>query len=308
MTSAPTTELPAASTAGVASLRRWERLSFSVAHAAVSLLLAGLSPKGLYAFGRAFGTLEWMINYKRRRRFAQRCAEVAPGRGRPAREFFCRSRCDKLFYLILDRVTREQAATLFSIGNRALLDDAVRRGKGVYVALSHHGAHHIAAIMLAQAGYRVAGVRNRSESAIRRFVQQRLDRRRGEVKNFRIIFSDAYPRDIYRCFQEGYVLGSLMDVAHVHRPNQKFEEVTLFGETHRFLSGPMRVAIRCGAPILQAFIVPGSGFRYCLDIVEQLVAPSNVQDEDAAVTRALQTYAKNLELHVRAHPELMTRI
>jgi len=297
-----------------ANLKWWERASFTVAHAATSALLFCLSIRGLYAFGRFFGTLEWLVDYNRRKRFRRAYDRLMAESGTPRdrsramREFFRRGRCDKLFYLILDRISSEKTAELFSIGNQELLDRAAARGKGVYIALSHHGAHHIAAMMVAQKGYPVAGVRNRKESAIRRFVQQRLDRRRGEVENFRLIYSDAFPREIYRCYQEGYVLGSLMDVARVHRPNQKFEEVTLFGEKRQFLSGPMRIAIRCGAPVLQAFIVPGPGFRYCLDIVEQLIPPGDVADEDATIAQALQTYATNVERHIRAHPELMTRI
>ena len=47
----------------------WERLSFAIAHALAAALLFCLSLPGLYRFGRCLGTLEWLVNYKRRRRF-----------------------------------------------------------------------------------------------------------------------------------------------------------------------------------------------------------------------------------------------
>jgi lauroyl/myristoyl acyltransferase len=98
-----------------------------------------------------------------------------------------------------------------------------------------------------------------------------------------------------------------MDVNRLRRPNQKAEEVTIFGERRPFLSGPMRVALRCGAPALQVFIVPEKDFRYRLDVVKMLIDPEVVGDEDAAVATAMADYADNVETHLRATPSLITR-
>ncbi|UCE59088.1 MAG: hypothetical protein JSU63_16790 [Phycisphaerales bacterium] len=299
---------------GESRISLWKRASFECTHAAVSILLYGLSLKGLYRFGQLFGTVEWLINYKRRRRFhaalTRVCSDKPTGaqRRRETREFFRRNRCDRLFYLILDQIPRAKAETLFSISNEALLDQAVQRGRGVYVALSHHGPHHVAAMLMSLRGHKVAGVRDRREGGIRRYVQARFDRLYPEFGRMRVLFSDSYPRDIYRCFREGFVLGSAMDVSRLRRSNQKAEEVTIFGEKRHFLSGPLRVAVRCGAPVLQAFITPGDAFTYRLEIVESLIDPDTVDDEDAAVARAMQTYAANVERNLRAAPALMTRL
>ena len=57
-------ESPAQTAAGPAAaqtsrpLSLWEHLSFSITHLIVSLLLLCLSLRGLYHFGRLFGTLE----------------------------------------------------------------------------------------------------------------------------------------------------------------------------------------------------------------------------------------------------------
>ena len=52
-------------------LSLWERVSFFAAHTAASALLLVLGLRGLYRCGRLLGTVEWLINYKRRRRFAR---------------------------------------------------------------------------------------------------------------------------------------------------------------------------------------------------------------------------------------------
>jgi len=292
----------------------WAYTMFTLAHAASSVLLLVLTLPGLHWFGRVLGTFEWLINYKRRRRFAAALRQVlgreATGaeRRRWTREYFTRSRCDKLFYLMFDRIPRAKAMTLLSIGNQELLDRALTRGRGVYMAMSHHGALHVVSLLMALSGYKTAGVRDRREGALRRYIQERFDRLYPEFKRMRILFADSYPREIYRCLSDGFVLGSAMDVSRVRQPNQKTEEVTIFGETRPFPSGPLRIAHRCRAPVLQAFVLPENGFRYRLEIVGTLIDPDVSTDEDTAVAEAMRTYATNVERYVRASPSLLTRI
>ena len=295
-------------------LNWWAYTTFTLAHAASSALLLLLTLPGLHWFGRVFGTFEWLINYKRRRRFATALRQVlgreATGaeRRRWTREYFTRSRCDKLFYLVFDRVAREKAVTLLTIGNQELLDRALARGRGAYMAMSHHGALHVVSLLMALRGYKTAGVRDRREGAMRRYIQRRFDRRYPEFARMRVLYADSFPREIYRCLSEGYVLGSAMDVSRVRQPNQKTEEVTIFGETRPFPSGPLRIAHRCRAPVLQAFVLPGNGFRYRLEIVGVLIDPDLSTNEDLAVAEAMRMYATNVESYVRASPSLLTRV
>lgn len=305
-----------AESAGIESARLswWAYTTFTLAHAASSALLLLLTLPGLHWFGRVLGTIEWLINYKRRRRFATALRQVlgreATGaeRRRWTREYFTRSRCDKLFYLMFDRIPRARAMTLLSIGNQELLDRALSRGRGVYMAMSHHGALHVVSLLMALRGYKTAGVRDRREGAMRRYIQERFDRRYPEFARMRILFADSYPREIYRCLSDGFVLGSAMDVSRLRRPNQRTEEVTVFGETRPFPSGPLRIAHRCRAPVLQAFVLPENGFRYRLEIVGMLIDPDLSTNEDLAVAEAMRTYATNVERYVRASPSLLTRV
>lgn len=295
-------------------LNWWEYSTFTLAHAGSSALLLLFKLPGLHWFGRVLGTIEWLINYKRRRRFATALRQVlgreATGaeRRRWTREYFTRSRCDKLFYLIFDRIPRAKAMSLLSIGNQDLLDRSLTRGRGVYMAMSHHGALHVVSMLMALRGYKTAGVRDRREGAMRQYIQERFDRRYPEFARMRVLYADSYPREIYRCLTDGFVLGSAMDVSRVRQPNQKTEEVAVFGETRPFPSGPLRIAHRCRAPVLQAFVLPENGFRYRLEIVGMLIDPDVSTHEDLAVAEAMRTYATNVERYVRASPSLLTRV
>lgn len=275
------------------------------------MTVLGLS--GLYRFGRVFGTLEWLINRRRRRRFAAALKRImgadltSDQRRRATREHFMQTRCDKLFYLVFDCIPRDTAAGLLSVGNKALLDDCLARGRGVYLAMSHLGALHVLGMLLALAGYKTAAVRDRNEGGMRRYVQDRFDRRYPEFQRMRVLFADSYPREIYRCLADGYMLGSAMDVRRVRQANQKVHEVTIFGEPRAFLSGPLRVALRCRAPVLQAFVVPESGFRYRLEIVSMLADPERIEDTETAVAGVMETYAATVEAYARKYPSLLTR-
>ncbi len=296
-------------------LTLWERFSFGTAHCVTNLLLRVVGLSGLYRFGRLFGTIEWLINYKRRRRFRRALQRVlnrrpsASDRRRETREFFCRTRCDKLFYLIIDCLPHDKIASLLNVENHELLASSLEGGRGVYLAMSHHGPHHVMGALLVASGYKTAAVRDRNEGGIRRYVQGRIDRKHSASHRMRVIFADAYPREIYRCFREGYILGSAMDISRVRNPNQQVEEVTIFGEKRAFLSGPLKIAARSRTPVLQAFIKAESHFRYTLSIVEQLIQPAAIKgDEDAIIRNAMQTYATNVEKQLQATPSLLARI
>jgi len=303
-----------APTGAAAEAGLWARFSYTAVRAVMAVVLAGLGLRGCYLLGRAFGTLEWCINYKRRQRFHQALEHIRPEgvsaarRRRYCREHFMHARCDKLFELILDCLPSRRAALLFSIEPRELLDASLKRRGGVYVALAHHGAHHVGSIMLSLLGYKVAGVRDRCESGLRRYVQERYRRRFSEFRQLRMFFTDTWPRKLLRCLQEGYVLGSALDAARTRHPNQSTHEATIFGEARRFLTGPIRIALRAKVDILQGFVIPRGNFRYALVLKGPLLEAGSAEREEAAIAAVVQRYAETAEQVMRDTPEHVSRI
>ena len=186
-----------------------------------------------------------------------------------------------------------------TVTNVELLEASLQLGRGVYLAMSHHGPLHVGAMLFCVQGYKTVGVRDRNEGAIRRYVQRRFDLRYPEFRRMRVLFADHFPREIYRCFQEGYVVASAMDVSRVRDPSQRMVEVEAFGERRSFLSGPLHVAYRCKATVLQAFVVPEREFRYRVEITQRLMDPNTEEAEDVDVPRAMHVYAANVESFVR---------
>lgn len=269
------------------------------------------SLKGLYLFGQFFGLCEYLVNYKRRRRFRQHLARVFGEAFNPAdRRFirhatlrhFMRTRSDKLLYLIFDKLPKEKILKRVKWHQREILDEAVARGKGAYVCLSHVGSHHVVGLLMALMGYRAAGVRDRNEGTLRRYVQRKYEESFPEIKAIRIFYADTFPRDIYRAFQEGLILGSALDIGRDRGSHLRTATVSMFGQPREFLTGTLQIALRCGAPILQGFVVSKKNFYFHLHVLGPLADPNEVNDTPESLQAIMQRYADNIAAHVREHP------
>lgn len=269
------------------------------------------SLKGLYLFGQAFGTCEWLLNGRRRQRFYQRLKQFlgdAPQASDRAflrqacLRHFTRTRCDKLLYLIFDKLPREKILKRVKFHNKHILDEALARNKGVYCCLSHYGSHHVLVLLMALMGYRAAGVRDRDEGSLRRYVQDRYEETFPEIRGIKVFFADTYPRDLYRCFKEGYVLGTALDVGRDRGGHLRTAPVTVNGRTHEFLTGTMQIALRCGAPVIQGFVVSRKNFYFRLVAQGPLVDPDTQADKPETLQAAMQKYADNIAEHIRDYP------
>jgi lauroyl/myristoyl acyltransferase len=311
--------LSAASRAGPRPEKRvpwYDRFKFGLVRSFLAAWVTLFSLKGLYLFGRWFGFIEYLINFKRRARYRRELVDAFP-EGLPkararriVRDYFCRTRCDKLFYLVFDRLPREKIMRRIRFHGRAHLDEALARGRGVYVMLSHHGSHHVAGLLMALLGYRCAGVRDRNEGSLRRYVQDKYTRTFPEYAAVRLLYADSFPRDIYRCFQENRVLGSALDVGRVRGQSLKTCPVQIFGRTREYLTGTLQVALRCGATICQAFVVSRPNFYFRLIVNPPLhVQPGPDHAEHSELIASLmQKYADGIAAHVREHPDHISRV
>jgi lauroyl/myristoyl acyltransferase len=292
----------------------WDRFCFSTLRMVVYGMARCLGLAGLYRFGQFFGLMEWVIQYKRRRRFARAVRNhmgdaLTDDQVRVAcRRHFMRVRCDKIIYLILDMLPPEKTTARWELKNRELLDASLAQGNGVYLAMSHQGAQHVYGLMMVLMGYKVAGVRDRHEGAIRRYMQSMYERRYEEFRGIRIIYSGAFPRDIYRCFQNNYVVGSSLDVHRQREARLKTVEVTLFGRPRKFLVGTVQIALRCKAPIIQIFFVSEKNFRYSAEVMGPLSDRPDGPETPEVLQTIMQRYADNIERFLLAHPEEISRI
>lgn len=312
-------ETPARATADESAVARrpvtgYAKLKFGFVRALLAGWVHLFSLKGLYLLGRWFGTVEYLINFRRRARYRAELRKVFPdglSKRRAQiiiRSYFCRTRCDKLFYLVFDKLPKEKIIKRIRFVGREHLDAALERGRGIYVMLSHNGSHHVAGVLMSLLGYQCAGVRDRNEGALRVFMQQKYAETFPEFAAVRVLYADSFPREIYRCFQENRVVGSALDVSRVRGVTLKTCPVTIFGQQREFLIGTLQIALRCRATIAQAFVVSRRNFYFRLIVNEPLHVPDRKTGESAELLQELmQQYADGIAAHVREHPDHLSR-
>jgi lauroyl/myristoyl acyltransferase len=301
----------AGSTSEQTELSAITRLKFMVVRGFLYAWARCFSLSGLYLFGQFFGTCEWLLKYNGRRRFRQRLEQIY-GKSLDDRDrsfvrraswrHFTRIRCDKLFYLIFDKLPKEKILKRIKFHDRHIVDAALAHNKGVYACLSHYGSHHVLVLLAALLGYKCAGVRDRNEGALRRYVQEKYEETFPEFRSMRMFFADTYPRDIYRCFQEGYIVATALDVSRDRGSHLRTASVDMFGQKREFLTGTMQIALRCGAPVLQGFVISRKNFYFRIVVKGPLVDPASPPNDAATLQAAMQQYADNIAAHVLEYP------
>jgi len=295
-------------------LSAWLKYKLAAVRTLLWIIVRCTSLDGLYRFGQAFATCEWVVNYKRRGRFHRSMKHIfgtqydARAMSHACRQFFIRTRCDKFFYLIFDKLPRAQLQQRIHFPERALMDASLSHGRGVYVALSHQGSQHTAGILMCFLGYQVAGVRDRNEGPLRRFIQQRFADRFSEVRTATMFYADAFPRDLYRWFAGNGILGSALDVDRDREPHLKRVTVRVFGEPKEYLSGTMQIALRCKAVIHQGFIRSRPNFHYDMILLPPLIDPQQGADRPEVLQEVMQRYADNIEDFMRRYPDHISRV
>lgn len=272
------------------------------------------SLSGLYQLGRFFGTVEFLIDYNRRRRVNRKLLSFFKDefpndwRRRATWRYFMRIRCDKMFYTIIDRIPRDKLMNRIKRVGWEHLDDALAQKKGVYFALCHFGSHHVAALIMALLGYELAGVRDPKESPVRRYIQEKYRETFPEMSRVKLFHATSFPRDIYRHLKNNGILASLLDADRKRSEQTRTFPVTVFGEEREFLVGPLQMAIRCGATTLQGFVISRRNFYYELVVTPPLIDPKTVTDESETIANVIQLYADSVEQFAREHPDHLMNI
>lgn len=294
----------------------FNRLKFEFVRGVLWTIARCFSLRGLYLFGVLFGTLEYFVNFKRRARYRSELRKLfrddrltATREKSIIRSYFRRTRCDKLFYLIFDKLPKEKILHRVRFHGREILDAALARERGVFVMLSHVGSHHVAALLMSLLGYKCAGVRDRNEGPLRRFIQDKYLTTFPEYASMRMLYADSFPRDIFRCFHENRVVGAALDVGRFRGSTLRTVPVRIFGETREFLTGTLQVALRCRATICPAFVVSRPNFYFRLIVLPPIHIPAEDQpvENPELIAELMQKYADGIEQHVREHPDHLSR-
>lgn len=250
---------------------RW-RLSICRRVLHVWLFCTGL--RGLWHLAEAVGRLEYLVSARRRLRVRRAIGLAAPWLNpteveESVRSWFRRSRCDRWFLLVGDRVSPAVLGKCTTIEGEHILRAALSQGRGVIALMSHHGAHDLLPLLLAGAQFRCAAVRVRDDSVARRYMLRRLRAVAPSLATFQSSLTTNSPRRILRWLAEGYIVGCAVDV--IPPGLERLRAISLQdanGQPRQFLTGPVRLAQHGDVPLIQAFLISGKFYHFRLQVFE----------------------------------------
>ena len=293
----------------IASIGWYDRAKFALVRGMLTAVMRLVGLGGLYRLCCIFGACEWLLLVSVRRRVKAKLRQMLGDHlsekqiAAAAYRFFTRLRCDKTIYLIFDKIPKDKILERIEVENWHHIDDALQRGHGLYVMISHYGSNYLAGLLMALKGYRVAGVRDRKEGALRRYVRARYAQTFPEFRRLRMYFADGFPRGLYRSLRENWVVATALDVGRERAKNQGTVKIRLFGQEYTFLTGTAQIAVRCGSPIIQGFVVSCKDFRFRLVVQEPLWDPrTGPQEEQTALEQMMRRYAANIEDLLQRYP------
>jgi KDO2-lipid IV(A) lauroyltransferase len=172
------------------------------------------------------------------------------------------------------------------------LDDALKAGRGVVLAVPHYGNERFLHIALAMRVYPLSVLSARYDDLPKIAADLRLGASArfhhvGTVgSNLRWVFGRLARNEI-------------VQIAPTGEAGTRGIQVELLGHPIEFASGPARVALRAGAALVPAFISRGPDERYLLEVLPPIVCAEAEDDPVGVLTRK---FARLLDERVRRQP------
>ncbi len=194
----------------------------------------------------------------------------------------------------LSRLSVDEIQAITRIEGKEHMEQALSRGKGVVVVGAHFG--NVDVLLQLPAVYNVRFVAPTQHIQPERLFQyvQSLRQRNG----VRLLPSDGPLMEIYRALKRGEIIGLACDWAIADNRRQ----VNFFGSPAWLPDGPIRVALRTGAPLIPAFGLRLPDNSFLMRIEPALELPQTGDDE-ADVAAGMEMMLEVVERHISEHPE-----
>lgn len=247
----------------------------------------------------ALGLIAGLVVYRERRcalrQLAQAMPELSVGAHRRiVRRMFMHFAESVAELTHLDRFLSGPKSIAFSQEQRALIDEALAEGRGVVVVSGHIGNWELFAHVLAKSGLPVATI-------AKPLYDPRLTRWVHQVRTatgMQVIWrgDDSASRDMMAVFQEGRMLGLLID----QDTKVQGAFVPFFNQAAHTPTAPAAFAMRFGAPVVLAWMHRRGSTH---EIHVERVPLPNTGDRDADIIHLTAALSHGLERAVRECPE-----
>lgn len=207
------------------------------------------------------------------------------------------------------RMTRSFIEGLIEYEGLDNLNEALEKGKGAVLMHGHFGNEELLMPAFGLLGFQVNQMASKRErprlkgigglfpNFVRGYAyKNRIGYRERFPVNF--IYLDSSLRDIYKRLRKNELLLLAID----GREGTKWIDVDFMGKRALFSAGPMRVAIKSGAPVLPVFIIRGKDLRHRLVVGKEfkLTLTGNTAEDILVNTR---NFVSILEKYAAQYPE-----
>jgi KDO2-lipid IV(A) lauroyltransferase len=194
----------------------------------------------------------------------------------------------------LSRLSLDEIAAITQVEGREHMDEALAQGKGAILISAHFGNVDIMAQIPLTFGIRISGAVEHIQPE--RLFQYILGLRTRH--GVRMIPSDGPMMELYRALKRGELIGLPCDRSIA----DSTREVEFFGTPAYLPTGPVRLALRTGAPL-----IPGFGLRLpdntFLARIEPALELPRTGDREADIAAGMEMVADVLERTISQAPD-----
>ena len=267
----------------------------------VALALVGWLPaRALSELGDAVGRLAYLVAVTDRRRALESLQVAFPHLSEAERRALARACFRHLGRMTAELVAIEELDrdiddwVVWAPDSRAVLDQALKRGRGVVFVSGHVGAWELLARRVALAGYRASSIAKEAPDARLTALIERF-RASGRLQTIWRGRPGA-ARAMLAVLKAGGILGLLID----QDTDVQSVFVPFFGRLAKTPLAAAELALRTQAPLVLGFCHRVDG-RYRLTMRE--VNTDALQHDEAGVHALTAQLTEAIELAIRTHPE-----
>ena len=271
----------------------------------VRLAVQRLPLKAVYSLAAATGWLYYAVASGKRKKVAEELKAnlgerySGPELGRIVRRSF--DMYVKMYFeiLLLGSLTAESTGRMVSYEGLENLDNALNKGKGVILLISHSGSFMMVLPALGFKGYLVNQLSRPPVILIKSHnLAHDIKVKDLSVLPVNFLRSDKSLKSAITAIKKNEILVIAFD----GREGNTWMNVELFGRTATFAPGPVRIASMTGATILPTFIIRKDDDTQTL-VVGKPFDLELQEDNPDFIVHNLQRLARIFEEHVLTHPD-----
>jgi phosphatidylinositol dimannoside acyltransferase len=194
----------------------------------------------------------------------------------------------------VNRLSIEQIRERVEIEGMSHLTEALRLGRGAVVVTAHVGNVDIVGQVPLAYGIPITG-------AAMHIEPERLFRytlRLRQSHGLRLLPSNGPMLGLIRALKRGEIIALPCD----RLTGDSARWVEFFGSPARLPDGPVRIALRTGAPLIPAFVLRRADNSFVIQVQPPL-ALKRTGDNEADVAGGMEGVVRAMEAHIARHPE-----